>query len=192
MEKDRIDDFLRVGEKVLWKGEAAEFATFNKTYKSAFLRRTVLSMGVAVLLAVLYFVFAKSTGRVPDLRLVGICLLCGAISPVTVTTDAGQIRRFRYAATDQRLMVYESTLRQMDYRRIKEAKFITDKDGLTTLVCGSRGVQSSPSKWRSLTVYGDVNEQSGMDPCKCFVMYAVDDPEGLRRVLREKLLRCDL
>ena len=31
-----------------------------------------------------------------------------------------------------------------------------------------------------------------MDPCKCFIMYAVNDPEGLRAVLREKLLRCDL
>ena len=28
-----------------------------------------------------------------------------------------------------------------------------------------------------------------MDPCKCFIMYAVNDPEGLRAVLREKLLR---
>ena len=192
MNKDRIDEFLQVGEEVLWKGGPADYELLDKTHRALLIKRIVLFMGISILLAVAYVLFRKYTGRDPEISMAIIIAVCGFIGPLTVFTDGISIQRYRYAATDRRLMVYEDEVKQMDYRRIKEARFLTDADGQTSLACGRKAVKAAPSRLRSLTVFGDVNEREGLDPCRSFAMYAIDDPEGLRKVLRKKLPDCSL
>ena len=192
MEKDRLEDFLKVGETVLWKGDPEKFDMIDGTHRAVLLKKLLISMAISILLACLYVWYTIHTGRQVSTGFAGAIAACGLISPMTVFTDAISISRMHYAATDQRLIIYEDSVRQMDYYRIKDAIFVTDKEGHTSLLCGKNGVKAGAAKARSLTVYGDVNESESTDDCKNFAMYAVDDPDGLRKALRKQLPGCRL
>ena len=61
MEKS-LKDELRNGENVLWSAQPEAFETLDVTHKKAFITKTVLVCGIAVLLSVIYVIFALNKG----------------------------------------------------------------------------------------------------------------------------------
>ena len=66
-----------------------------------------------------------------------------------------------------------------------DAAFVTDGDGHTSLVCGSKAVSSSPSKVRSIA--SKAARFSDSKELEAYAMYAIADAATIKEVLKDYL-----
>jgi hypothetical protein len=81
------------------------------------------------------------------------------------------------------MLVFPSEVRSVKLEAIPTAKFATDDDGLTSLLCGPDCENLAPQKFRVSTLTGAMLNQDTMI-CDRFVMYAIDDPEGFKKAAK--------
>ena len=187
MDREKLLEFLKEGEEILWEGKAEPIRILDDTNASSFWKKLIISAAVTVLAIALYWYFSVRNGVEVSSFIIGFFAVCGLISPVRFWTDARRVRKQKYIATDRRLIVQSDTMLDVPYSFIHEAVFKRDADGHGTLLCGKDAVKKDPAKWRVASILCNINEIDSKDPCRNFVFYAVEDPEKLLEVLKEKL-----
>ena len=120
-----------------------------------------------------------------------VMLVLVVLAPSRFLTDASKIRKLRYMATDQRLMVVtEGGARSVTYGRIDQAAFKTDGDGMTSLLCGKMAVNAKENKRREIAVIGMVGGDRAEEgqPIESFGFYGLDkkDVGTLRSILNQR------
>ncbi|MBQ9249265.1 MAG: hypothetical protein IJ179_02735 [Oscillospiraceae bacterium] len=180
-----LNGVLAPEEKVLWTGKPEAFETLDAAHKKPFVTRTVLAATIAALLIGVYIVALRQGAIQWGVILVVLALAC--IGPVNMLTDADKMRKIRYAATDRRLIVFVDSANSVDYDKITEAAFRCDRAGHVSLLCGKGALRAKEHKWRGYTWVVPEYSDEQKTRCDRFALYAVDDVEGLRAVLREKI-----
>ena len=181
---------LAEGEELLWSGACKKgIKTLDKVQKPVFWRRVLIA---AVIFAVITsFYIYKCTGENATMELsygiIVLFLAACAVSPLTVFMDASKVKRLIYAATDRRLLIFGDKLLDMPYERITQACVKMDPEGNETLLCGTDCDKLQPEKWRYAAFIGGPATEMDGGPCQRFVMYAVDDIEGLKKTVGDKI-----
>lgn len=171
---------LREDEKLLWWGRPEEFTFLDRTYKSTFIRKLVISFGIVAALIVAYAVAAGADFK---LGIAVVLLALGCIGPGNMLTDASKLRKnVTYAVTDRRLIQVLDGAKSVEYAAVGRVQLRTDSDGHTSLLCGADGEKAKETKWRELAVVGArMDAETGR--CGSFVMYAVPDADKLKSIL---------
>lgn len=179
-----IKENLENGEKLLWSGKAATDKVMDKTYSVLYCLVCLICYGCT---AALMYMSYKATGEL-KLSVALVLLVVGSILPLSALYDGIKVRELGYAATDRRLIrVQGSEVFSADYDDIKDCGFRKDPSGNTSLLCGAKTVKSSPSLWRGLSLFtGDV-ERDKENKVHNYVLYAVNDVEGLKKALSGRL-----
>lgn len=179
-----IKDNLENGEKLLWCGKASSNKVMDKTYSAFYCLVCLVCYGLAA--AVLYMAY-KATGEV-KLSVLLVILVIASILPLAALYDGIKVRSLGYAATDRRLIrTNGSEVFSADYKDIGECSFRKDASGNTSLLCGKKTAKSSPLLWRGLSLFTGVVERDKENKVHNYVMYAVDDAEGLKKVLNGRV-----
>ena len=185
-----INSYVKDGEKLLWKGQASSTPTLNRTYKKRLTALTVIIVCVLAVLLALFMMMAKHQNVPMNWVFFALVTLLACMPIINLFSDAKKVSMAVYAATDKRLLVIADDAKTISYDRITEAALRTDDDGLTTLLCGTKAVKSKPYTWRDRTCLGNQTtkeEEAANKPCESFAFYAVNDPEGLKAVLKDRL-----
>lgn len=178
--EDIIRDNLQNGEKLLWCGKSVSNKVMDRTYSPLYCIVILLSYGITI--ATLFMSY-KATGEL-KLSVVLIFLIIGSILPLSALYDGIKVRELGYAATDRRLIRnLGSELFSADYSDIGECGFRTDPSGNTSLLCGKKTLKSSPALWRGLSLFTGNVERDSKNHIHNYVMYAVNDPEGLKKAM---------
>lgn len=183
-----IRSYIKNDERLLWAGQCANTTTLNKTYKKVFTEKLITSSCIYAVLVVASILLAKHQNVKTPVGFLLLLALLIFIPVINVFTEAGSVSKAGYAATDKRLIVAINGEKDIPYDKITQVAFRTDDDGLTSMLCGTKAVGSKPGSWRSRTMEGNmVSKEDADKPCQNFVFYAVNDPEGLKHVLKDKL-----
>lgn len=182
--EDYLRENLENGEQLLWTGGAASEKIMDNTYRMPYLLRFLISYGLAVALMA-YAV--HQTGGI-KFSVVLVLIVLGSMIPFTAISDGIKVRSLGYAATDRRLIrINGSMAYSADYDEIDTCRFGKDPSGNTSLLCGNKAVKSRPSKWRALALFTGTHERDPENHVTDYVFYAIDDPEGLKKVLNGKV-----
>lgn len=189
--EEKLKSTLLEGERVLWQSEPAKFELLGKVYKPDFIKKGILSLLVFVVLLSAYLTVVARQEIEPNYVVLGIVLLLCSLSPMNVINDGKRLKKDTlYVATDSRLIVLRDSARAVEYKLIPAAKFQTDADGVTSLLCGETAMKAKPHKWRLITLLGhNTNDEDPL--CKSFAFYGVKNAEALRRVLKEQICLID-
>ena len=178
--KERLKDYLEPGEKILWQGRVTPFESMDHTHKAYYIRRGIIAAAVLILLIALYIPTAIKTGAgiKPGVLLVIVAAgIYGICSPML---DVRKLRKMEYVLTNEKLMlVTPSDVRSVKLSAIPTARMASDADGHWSLLCGPDCDSLAPCKRRVATLTGAILDQDSM-MCDRFVMYGVDDVQGLR------------
>lgn len=184
---NRIEEKLEPGEKLLWKGQAVEGRIMSPIYAPTYLLNILLSYGITGFVAVKCILTNISAGEPLDFAPPILMLAIGSILPLTNIADAVKAHRLRYAATDRRLISMSGdNINSVPYSSIHEAVMKQDRDGNTSLLCGPAGVKLKENKWRFIATLNCTSVAEGHD-CDRFLLYAVDDPEGLKNAIKDRI-----
>ena len=94
--------------------------------------------------------------------------------------DVRKLRKMEYVLTNEKLMlVTPSDVRSVKLSAIPTARMASDADGHWSLLCGPDCDSLAPCKRRVATLTGAILDQDSM-MCDRFVMYGIDDVQGLR------------
>ena len=176
---------LEPGEQLLWSGQAEPFETLDVVYKKRFTIVTAVCALVAVLLIIGYIIIAREVGV--KLLFILLILALTAIAPLNVISDAGKLRKTLYAVTDRRLITVREAVRSVAYDKIQEAALRKDEAGHTSLLCGVDALKGKPWKLRECAVLGPRFDPEDDSTCQGFVFYAVQDVDGLKKALGDRL-----
>lgn len=179
-----IKENLENGEKVLWSGKAASGKVMDKTYSWFYCLVILVSYGLT---AAMLFLSYKATGQL-KLSVALIILIVGSILPLAALYDGIKVRELSYAATDRRLIrTLGSEVFSADYKDIGDCRFRKDPSGNISLLCGKKTVKSSPIIWRGLSLFTGEVERDKKNRVQNYVMYAVNDAEGLKKALNGRV-----
>ena len=174
---------LDEGEEILWSGKAEKTEIFDKTNKAAYIRRTVISLGIMILLMVLCFLKVEDAG----IGSYTIILIAGIVAPILAYKDARTCQSLEYYVTDRRLVRVNGGVTIMcPFNLIKTYRFRDDEDGNTTLLVGEKAIKSKPASWRSKVTFNSFTTDS-KGFAEDYLFYAVDDVKGLSAVLEKQL-----
>lgn len=182
--EELIKNNLENGEKILWTGKSASKKVMDSTYLVPYLIRFVVSYGIVAALA---FYAISKTGSIRTSALL-MLLVVGSLIPMTAISDGIKSKKLCYAATDRRLMrVNESLVSSVNYDEIGSCAFRKDSSGNTSLLCGDKTVSSNPSSWRGKALFTGSYEKDSENHVNDYVFYAVDDAEGLKKAIEDKV-----
>ena len=176
---------LKKGETLLWEGRPESFSLFDCCVTPSLLKDLLVSL-IGGLLIVAEYWFCSGRGPLrPGIFWIPAMLVC--VPLVRVFSDAFILNRSRYYATNRRLAIVNSVVKDVEYTRIPEAAFKTDRAGHTSLLCGGKAVLAGDSSFRERAVVG-LDALIGEDTvCDSFAFYAVDDPDALNSALKNIL-----
>ena len=180
--EELLNKNLQKGETVLWRGKPANFKILEKTYTGFYAVLLCVFYGLTIFFLVYAF---QKNGKLDMMTLIPV-LVFGSIIPLSELNNAFKARPLGYFATDRRLIrINRDRVIPMEYDRIRECQFKKDADGKVSLLCGWKAVQTKPYLWRNYAT-SNVIEDEG-EPCRAFILYAVNDPEGLKNVLKGRV-----
>ena len=178
--KERLKDYLEHGEEILWQGRTEAFETMDRTHKAYYLRRGIIAAVVTVLLIALYIPTAMKTGAGVKTGVVVVVAAAGLYGVCSPFLDVRKLRRMEYVLTNEKLLLVTSNdVRSVKLSAIPTARMASDADGHWSLLCGPDCDSLAPCKRRVATLAGAILDQDSM-MCDRFVMYGVDDVQGLR------------
>ena len=181
---------LKNGEEILWSGKTKQYELLDTTNRPVFLFRLILCTLICIAVEILYIKMANMSGAGVQWGVLAVIFAACAASPILFLTRSMSLKKYRYYATNMRLILVDDQIREMPYERIPVCAFKQDADGNTSLLCGEKAVSSRPGRWRELTLFGNLNND-GVSPCDKFAFYAVDSPESLRSVLKDRIRIAD-
>ena len=178
--KERLKDYLEHDEEILWYGRAEQFAAMDKTHKAYYIRRGVIAAAVLILLLALYIPTAIKTGAGVKPAVMVVIVAAGIYGICSPMLDVQKLRKMEYVLTNEKLMLVASgDVRSVKLSAIPTARMASDADGHWSLLCGPDCDSLAPCKRRVATLTGAILDQDSM-MCDRFVMYGVDDVQGLR------------
>ena len=185
--EELLKESLREDEKLLWSGRPEAFETLDKTHKSPFIRRGIITAVVTVALCVAYVILVRAKEAPVKPAVLVIVAACGIFIILRGLLDASKIRkRTSYAITDKRLLILTDSAKSVEYSAISAAKLDRDEDGHTSLLCGEDAIKARPWKRRAAVLSGAItNENTGM--CERFVLYALPDADKIKEILKPYL-----
>ncbi len=185
--KTQIVDKLAPGEQLIWTGKAKEGKVMSSVYTAPYLRNILISYGITGYIAVKSILTNLSAGDPVDLAPVILMLAIGSILPMTSIGDAVKAHKLQYAATDRRLISLNGdNVNSVPYSSIHEAVLKQDHDGFTSLFCGPAGTKLKENRWRYIATMNCTSVPENRE-CSRFVLYAVDDPEGLKNAVKDHI-----
>ncbi len=178
---------LDEGEKILWKGQPESFETLDKTHRSGYIRKCVITAVITAAILIAYIAAATSNGAGIKWGVIVIILVCAAYACLSPILTANQLRKqIMYVITDKRMMIIRGSVTSCAYDKIGIAAMRKDSDGHSCLICGADGIKLKPTKWRGDTVTGARSDvQTG--ECSSLVMYAVPEADKVREILKPYL-----
>lgn len=183
----RITDQLAPGEQLIWSGKAKEGKIMSSIYAPLYLRDILISYGITGFVAVKSILTNLSAGDPVDLTPVILMLVIGSILPLTSIGDAVKAHKLQYAATDRRLISMNGdNVNSVPYSSIHDAVLKQDRDGFTSLLCGTAGTKLKENRWRYIATLNCTSVDEKRE-CSRFVLYAVDDHEGLKNAVKDRL-----
>ena len=178
--RERLKDHLEHDEQILWHGRVEGFEALDGTHKAYYIRRGVIAAVVAVLLIALYIPTAIKTGAGIRLGVVIVIVAAGLYGVCSPFLDVRKLRKMEYVLTNEKLMlVTPGDVRSVKLSAIPTARLASDADGHWSLLCGPDCDSLAPCKRRVATLTGAILDQDSM-MCDRFVMYGIDDVQGLR------------
>ena len=178
--KEKLKDYLAHDEEILWHGCVDFFETMDKTHKAYYTRRGIIAATVLILLIALYIPTAIRTGAGVKPGVVAVLAAAGLYSVFSPILDARKLRKMEYVLTSEKLMLVTSgDVRSVKLSAIPTARLASDADGHWSLLCGPDCDTLAPCKRRVATLSGAILDQDSM-MCDRFVMYGIDDVQGLR------------
>ena len=172
-------------ENLLWSGRPEPFETLDQTNKKPVIVKAIVA-GIAVTaLCLAYILYAGRSGVGVKIGLPVVTVLIGIFAAVRPLMDAAKVRKsVMYAMTDKRIFVIiGDSVKSLEYSSINVARFRTDEDGHSALLCGEKGVTMKPSAWRAAVLSGVcTDEKTGL--CDSFVLYAIPDAGKVKDLLK--------
>lgn len=183
----RVREKLQDGEEILWTGKAEKGRIMTRLYTPVYLRNILISYGFFGFIAVICVLDNIKSGQPVDLIPPLLMLAFGSVVPLAGIADAVRAHKLQYAATDRRLFsLGREAVNSVPYVSIHEALLKQDSDGFTSLLCGSAGTRMKESRWRTYATMNNTTISEDQN-CEYFILYAVNDPEGLRKALKGRL-----
>lgn len=182
-----VNRYLKDDEEILWKGRPEKFDTMDATNKKAFVKKCVICALVCAAVIGLYVWVSLANSTETSWVMFAIIVACSVASPINFFVRTGKIRKFEYVATDKKLLVLSERPMEMPYIRIKEWCLQEDDDGHVSLLCGKKAISAKPGQFRNIAAYISAPETDLTVPCVKFGFYAIDDPAGLEKVMKEKV-----
>ena len=180
--KDLFNEELRDGESLLWCGKPEAFEIMDRTYKQHLIRRAIVIIGVVTAICVIYLLYASSKGITIKPVLVALAMAGAIMGAANGFLEGKKLRRMCYAITDQRIISVLELPKSLEFNRVKEVAFKTDKDGHTSILFGTKTIKSKAHSWRNLAL-ADPYIDEGTGFCTRFVMYAVPEAEKIKEIL---------
>ena len=178
--QERLKDYLEHGEAILWHGRTENFEAMDATHKRYYIRRGIIAAMVAVLLIALYIPTAIKTGAGVKSGAVVVIAAAGIYGVCSPFLDVRKLRKMEYVLTNEKLLLVSTgDVRSVKLSAIPTARLASDADGHCSLLCGPDCDRLAPCKRRAATLTGAILDQDSM-MCDRFVMYAVDDIQGLK------------
>ena len=185
--EERINEMIEEDEKLLWEGRPEAFQTLDKTNKSHFIKSSIITAVVTIIVLGGYILAIRRTGAELKMGLVVIIALLSLYLIFNIFIQANRLRgKTGYAITDKRLIVVSGDAKGIPYSQIPLASIRTDEDGHSSLLCGAHAVKAPPSKWRGSAAIG-IRTDSETGICDDLVMYAISEPEKVRNILKPYL-----
>lgn len=185
--EELLKESLREDEKLLWSGRPEAFETLDKTHKSPFIRRGIITAVVTVALCVAYVILVRAKEAPVKPAVLVIVAACGIFIILRGLLDASKIRkRACYAITDKRLIILTDSAKSVEYSAINVAKLDRDEDGHTSLLCGRDAIKMKPWKRRVAVLSGAITD-ADTGQCDRFVMYALPDADKVKEILKPYL-----
>ncbi len=176
-----LKEELRPGEKILWRGKPEPFEILDLTHKKPLITKAILIIAIVALICVIYVAYAISAGIGVKYILVVAAMLCAIMGALNGFNEGRKMKKVNYVVTDQRIISILDLPKSLEYAKIKEVEFKTDEDGLTSVLFGETAIKAKPCQRRSLALLDPfLDEETGY--CSRFVLYAVDDAEGLKNI----------
>jgi len=186
---ESIRNVIKDNEIVLWSGVPENFDIMDKTNKNGILTTIILAFTAAAVVSVIY-ANAVFSGMVPMqwafIPLAFVIAACISYNKFAVSKKvAGDLT---YFITNQRIITTDgrsSKLSSVYYPEIHKAKFVTDSDGHTSLLCGDAAVKYPAPRIRfKAAARADVSENH---ICDSYVMYAIPDADKVKEIIRDYL-----
>lgn len=181
---DKLIGKLDADEKILWRGKPEPFEALDKTHKTHFIRRIVITAVVVVLLIAGYIISANNTGAGIMPAVIVIILAVGVYAVCSPLLDARKLKKAEYVVTDRQIIVITGDTKCVAYDKLGEGRFAVDEDGHTALLCGKEAVAMKPHKWRSRAVVGPAMDMD-TDACVSLVLYALPEVDKVKKILAE-------
>lgn len=189
--EEKTEELLRSkledGETVLWTGKAVPGKILSPVYRQDFLLKLVISGGIGLFFVIQCILSAVEAGEPLKIGPVLVIIGVAAVAPCAVLADGKRAGRLRYAATDRRLISLNGdNVNSVPYSSIHEAALKQDSDGNTSLLCGKTGVTLKEGRWRDIATL-NCTSVSGNRECDRFVLYSIDDVDGLKAAVGGQL-----
>ena len=185
MEKQLREQLLD-NEQLLWTGRPEPFDTLDKTNKTSIIVGLVIKALVTLGLLLVFFISGKNSGGVQW----GVIICILAIGAYAILSPFLIARRLRgktiYGLTDKRVIRSGAMDNAVPYERIKKAVPRTDKDGHTSLLCGSRACDLKPRQWRGEADAAFINN-NGEPEASRVILYALPMDDALKSLLNQYL-----
>ena len=182
--KEKLNEHLYEGEQLLWSG-APSMKMLDATHSAAYGVKTVVSVFAAVAF-LLYYMLGVQAGTIHFKPMV-IVLLLVLVGVVLAPDwmDVGKLNKAVYGVTDRRLMtLINGNVHSVEFAKITEYKFDTDKDGQVTLMCGKSGMKARPSRRRLQTIFGTRMTDDGTAVDR-FVMYGIPEADKVEALMKQ-------
>lgn len=186
---EKVQKALKDDEVLLWSDKPEKFDTKDKTNKNTILTTIIASFSIAVAVSYIYLNAALSKCTDPKWVLVAILFVVASyISYNKLAISRKVATKLTYVITNQRIFTLTEGSTEFSgayYPEIKEAKFFTDADGHTSLLCGSKAVRYPASKIRfEATTKATRNDKKETE---AYVMYAIPEADKVREIIADYL-----
>ena len=180
---EEIKGALNEGETVLWQGKPEKFEAGDKTHSKSFTTKILIALLIAAALTVGYFFLVGASNIKPVVLI--IVWVIAIYSIFAEKIGCAKVRKCEYFLTDRRCIITcDGTVTDFSYDGVKEYKFLKDDDGHTCLLVGVDTQNMKMPKWRLLPTEPVVKDIDTGEIKKAG-LYAIDDPDGCRKVFAD-------
>ena len=183
--EEQLREHLMEDEQLLWVGTPESFETLDKTNKTSIIVGTTIKV-VVTLFLFFCFTYGQDKGDVKP-GIIAVILVFAVLALINPFVIARRLRKKTlYGLTDKRVMRTGTFDEAIPYDRIKTAVLRTDRDGHTSLLCGSRAVNLKPRQWRGEADASFINSNDDSEAARV-ILFALPIDSKLKALLEKYL-----
>lgn len=187
MNTEKIKGMLKKNEQVLWAGKPIKNEWLDKDVKAANIKRIVIGMTVALVLAVAYTIYCvkREIGVMWGVDLV--LILMGVLLVSDTVTCWMKLKDAVYAVTDRRVLVWlaDDSNFALPLDQVDEMRIITGDNGLDSLCIGSPACKTPKSKLRTAGVRCVSVDLENDTTVHYPVFYNLEDAKKVQEIIRD-------